>query len=35
METDNSDMLKAMQALLEEELEIPKEQIRVEELTGY
>jgi ferredoxin-NADP reductase len=28
-------MLKAMQALLEEELEIPKEQIRVEEFTGY
>ena len=28
-------MLKAMQTLLEEELEIPKEQIRVEEFTGY
>jgi len=28
-------MLKAMQALLQEELEIPKERIKVEEFTGY
>jgi len=28
-------MLKAMQSLLQEELEIPKERIRVEEFTGY
>jgi len=28
-------MIKAMQALLQEELEIPKEQIKVEEFTGY
>ena len=28
-------MLKAMQALLEDDLEIPKERIKVEEFTGY
>jgi glycine betaine catabolism B len=28
-------MLKAMQALLQEELNIPKERIKVEEFTGY
>jgi glycine betaine catabolism B len=28
-------MLKAMQALLQDELEIPKERIKVEEFTGY
>jgi NAD(P)H-flavin reductase len=28
-------MLKAMQSLLEEDLEIPKERIKVEEFTGY
>ncbi|MGH9978596.1 MAG: FAD-dependent oxidoreductase, partial [Nitrososphaeraceae archaeon] len=28
-------MLKAMQTLLQEELEIPKERIKVEEFTGY
>jgi ferredoxin-NADP reductase len=28
-------MLKAMQALLQEQLEIPKERIKVEEFTGY
>jgi glycine betaine catabolism B len=28
-------MLKSMQALLQEELEIPKERIKVEEFTGY
>jgi glycine betaine catabolism B len=30
-----SNMLKAMQSLLQEELEIPKERIKVEEFTGY
>ena len=29
------DMLKSMQSLLEKELEIPKERIKVEEFTGY
>ena len=29
------DMLKSMQSLLEKELEIPKERIRIEEFTGY
>jgi NAD(P)H-flavin reductase len=28
-------MLKAMKALLQEDLEIPKEKIKVEEFTGY
>jgi hypothetical protein len=28
-------MLKAMQILLQEDLEIPKERIKVEEFTGY
>ena len=28
-------MLKAMQSLLQQELEIPKERIKVEEFTGY
>jgi glycine betaine catabolism B len=28
-------MLKAMQTLLQEDLEIPKERIKVEEFTGY
>jgi glycine betaine catabolism B len=28
-------MLKAMQSLLQEELEVPKERIKVEEFTGY
>ena len=28
-------MLKAMQALLQEDLNIPKERIKVEEFTGY
>ena len=28
-------MLKAMQSLLQEQLEIPKERIKVEEFTGY
>ena len=28
-------MLKAMQSLLQEELQIPKERIKVEEFTGY
>jgi NAD(P)H-flavin reductase len=28
-------MLKAMQALLQDDLEIPKERIKVEEFTGY
>jgi glycine betaine catabolism B len=28
-------MLKAMQTLLQEELEIPRDRIRVEEFTGY
>ena len=28
-------MLKAMQALLQEDLEIPKDRIKVEEFTGY
>jgi ferredoxin-NADP reductase len=28
-------MLKAMQSLLQEELNIPKERIKVEEFTGY
>ena len=28
-------MLKAMQALLQEDLEIPRERIKVEEFTGY
>jgi glycine betaine catabolism B len=28
-------MLKAMQALLQEQLKIPKEKIKVEEFTGY
>ena len=28
-------MLKAMQTLLQEQLEIPKERIKVEEFTGY
>ena len=29
------DMLKSMQSLLEKELEIPKDRIKVEEFTGY
>ena len=28
-------MLKAMQSLIQEELRIPKERIKVEEFTGY
>ncbi|MDW3605459.1 MAG: hypothetical protein QOK67_10495, partial [Nitrososphaeraceae archaeon] len=28
-------MLKSMQALLQEDLEIPKERIKIEEFTGY
>jgi hypothetical protein len=28
-------MLKAMQTLLQEDLKIPKERIKVEEFTGY
>jgi glycine betaine catabolism B len=28
-------MLRAMQTLLQEELEIPKDRIKVEEFTGY
>jgi glycine betaine catabolism B len=32
---DPSSMLKSMQILLQEDLEIPKERIKVEEFTGY